>query len=56
MKRRLFLTFFLMTLAVFLVGMVVTSIVLYRVSFKEKQQEFRTAANYLADLIEEIHR
>ncbi len=53
MKRRLFLTFFLMTLAVFLVGMVVTSIVLYRVSFKEKQQEFRTAANYLADLIEE---
>ena len=53
MKHRLFMTFFLMTLTVFLVGMIVTSVVLYRVSFAEKREELRTAAGYLAALVEQ---
>lgn len=53
MKHRLFMTFFLMTLTVFLVGMIVTSVVLYRVSFVEKREELRTAAGYLAALVEQ---
>lgn len=52
MKRRLFLTLFLMTLVVFVIAMLITSVVAYRVSFNAKREEFRTEASFLASLIE----
>lgn len=52
MKRRLFMTIFLMTLAVFAAGLIVTSVVAYRVSFRAKREEFRTEANFLAAVVE----
>lgn len=52
MKRRLFLTIFLMTLVVFVIAMLITSVVAYRVSFEAKREEFRTEAAFLASLIE----
>lgn len=53
MKRRLFMTIFFMTIAVFLVGMMLTIYVAYRASFSAKRDEFRIEAGFLGALIEE---